>query len=361
MDARSEDARTAARDGEKAARTAKRAPRRAPGSPPAKEVPVLQAGWPSGVALVDETSLSVLESIAEDPPSGSLVVLACEFADVSRDAGDMLARTMLGSSAEEDLHLAFPEGERWTVGEVEEIARRLTRYPRSRHVVLVDAAESLERRALDRLLLLLEEPPSPLLVLMVVPRFDVLPATIRGRAAAEVRIGVLSAAERVRALVSRGVGPQVAREAVDLAGPRPSLAGPFASDANLRDLARRGLSPEVGLDAVASSDRRVLELSTLAFALAAVRRSPGSPVELRERRYEDLDPASRVLFRELVHVWADHRRRGLCALLPSLPPHAMPLLERSLEEVLLLQERLRVPVGPSLAFAACAASSPALA
>lgn len=360
MDANPDDTKIAAIDGEKAARTAKRMPRRAPGSPPAKEVPVLQAGWPSGVALVDETSLSVLEALAEDPPSGSLVVLACEFADVSRDAGDMVARTMLGSSAEEDLHLAFPEGERWTVGEVEEIARRLTRYPRTRHVVLVDAAESLERRALDRLLLLLEEPPSPLLVLMVVPRFDVLPATIRGRAAAQVRIGVLSAAERVRALVSRGVGPQVAREAVELAGPRPSLAGPFASDAHLRDLARRGLSPEVGLDAVASSDRRVLELSTLAYALAAVRRSPGSPVELRERRYEDLDPASRVLFRELVHVWADHRRRGLCALLPLLPSHAMPLLERSLEEVSLLEERLRVPVGPALAFAACVASSPAV-
>jgi hypothetical protein len=319
---------------------------------------VLRAGWPSGVALVDELSLSALEELAEDPPSGSLVVLGCEYADVSRDAGEMVARGMLGASAEEDLHVLSPEGERWTVGEIEDLSRRVARYPRTRHVVVVDAAETLERRALDRLLLLLEEPPSPLLVLLVVPRFDVLPATIRGRAAREVRIGVLSSSDRAKALAQRGVGLQVARDAVDLAGPRPSLAGPFAADAALRDLARRGLAPHAGPGTVSSAETRVRDLATLAHVLAAIRRDPSAVFEIRERRYEDLDPSSRMVFRELVHVWAAHRRRWICSLLPLASPTAMPSLERSLTELVLLEERLRVPVNPSLAFAACAAASP---
>lgn len=322
---------------------------------------MLRSGWPSGVALVDESSLSLLESLADDPPTGSLVVLACEFADVAADAGDLVARGLLGSAAAEDLHVAVPEGDRWTVGEVEELARRASRYPRLRHVLLVDSAETMERRALDRLLLLLEEPPSPLLVILVVPRFDVLPSTIRGRAAVELRIGVLSAAARVRALESRGVGPQVAREAVALAGVRPSLAGPFAADANLRELARRALAPELDRDVVAGSERRVQALASLAAVLAAVRRDPSGALELRERRYEDLDAAAKPVFRELVAVWADHRRRWLGGMLGNMPAHHMPDLERCLAEVGVLQDRLRVPVNPSLAFSACAAASPSLA
>lgn len=339
-----------------AARTASR--RRAPGSPPVEEVPVLRSGWPSGVALIDEASLSALETLAEDPPEGSLVVLACEFADVALDAGDLVARGLLGADALEDFHPATPEGERWTVGEVEALASRVLRYPRRRHVLLVDRAETMERRALDRLLLLLEEPPTPLLAILVVPRADVLPSTIRGRAAEEVAIGVLSVAERVKALESRGVGAAVAREAVDLAGVRPSLAGPFAADSVLRELARRALDPVLDVRAVTGTEERLVALSSVASVLAAVRRDPTTSAPIDSCGYEDLDPAGKAMFRELVAVWAEHRRRWLAGLLVGLPAHAAPVLERCFRDVDVLLERLRVPVGPSLAFAACAAASP---
>ena len=332
--------------------------RRAAGSPPVTEVPVLRSGWPSGVALVDEESLSLLESLAEDPPEGSLVVLACEFADVALDAGDLVARGLLGAAAAEDFHPCSPEGERWTVGEVEQLASRVLRYPRYRHVLLVDGAETMERRALDRLLLLLEEPPTPLLVLLVVSRADALPATIRGRAALEIAIGVLPVLERVRALESRGVGAQVARESVELAGVRPSLAGPFAADATFREIARRALDPVQDPRPVTGTEERLVALATVASVLAAIRKDPSAPVQIENCGYEDLDPAGKSAFRELVVVWAEHRRRWLAGLLHDLPAQAAPVVERSFGDLDLLLERLRVPVSPSLAFAACAAASP---
>jgi hypothetical protein len=310
------------------------------------------------VALVDEESLSVLESLADDPPTGSLVVLACEFADVAGDAGDLVARGLLGTDAVEDFRSATPEGERWTVGEIEALASLVSRYPRRRHVLLVDRAETMERRALDRLLLLLEEPPSPLLVLLVVPRADALPATIRGRASLEIGIGVLSANDRVRALESRGVGAQVAREAVELAGVRPSFAGPFAADATLREFARRALDPVFDPRPVTGTEERLVALSSVASVLAAVRRDPTAAVAIEACGYEDLDQAGKAVFRELVAVWASRRRAWLMAMLPTLVARESPLLERCLVEIDVLAERLRVPVNPSLAFAACAASSP---
>jgi len=306
---------------------------------------------------VDEESLSLLEGLAEDPPEGSLVVLACEFADVALDSGDLVARSLLGPDAAEDFHACSPEGERWTVAEVELVASRVLRYPRRRHVLLLDRAELIDRRALDRLLLLLEEPPSPLLAILVVPRADSLPATIRGRAACEVSVGVLPANERVRALVDRGVGAQVARDAVDLAGVRPSLAGPFAADAELRSLARRALDPVLDARAVTGTEERLVALSSVASALAAVRRDPGAPVVLEACGYEDLDSAGKAVFRELVAVWASHRRRHLAGLLAGLPAAGMPGLEASLAALETLETRLRVPVNPSAAFAAHAASS----
>lgn len=321
---------------------------------------MLRAGWPSGVALVDEESLSVLEALSEDPPEGSLVVLACEFADVALDAGDLVARGLLGSDVSEDFHPAAPEGERWTVGEVEALASRTLRYPRRRHVLLVDRAETMERRALDRLLVLLEEPPTPLLAVLVVPRADMLPSTIRGRAAVEVGIGVLSVAERVRALETRGVGAAAAREAVELAGVRPSLAGPFAADATMRELARRALDPAIDPRAVSGTEERLVALATVASVLVAVRRDPLAAVTITTCGYEDLDPAGKAMFRELVVVWAEHRRRWITGLLVGLSPRVLPVVERSFRDIDTLLERLRVPVSPSLAFAACACASPGL-
>jgi hypothetical protein len=192
----------------------------------------------------------------------------------------------------------------------------------------------------------------------VVPRADVLPTTIRGRAAAEVAIGVLAPVDRVRALESRGVGPAVAKEAVELAGVRPSFAGPFAADATLRELARRALDPVIDARAVTGTEERLVALASVASVLATIRRDPSSSAPIESCGYEDLEPPGKAMFGELVAVWAEHRRRWLAGLLVDVPAHAAPVLERSFRDVDTLLERLHVPVGPSLAFAACAAASP---
>jgi len=320
---------------------------------------VLRAGWPSGVTLLDERSLALLEGLGEDPPAGALAVLVCEFADVTRDAGELVGRGLLGPAADRDFAALAPASGRWTVPEVAQITARFHHHPEVRHVVFLGQAETLDRRSMDRLLLLTEEPPSPLLLLLGVPRVEQLPATIRGRATTVLELDVLPAPARVRALVERGVAETTARDAVELAGVRPSLAGPLAADSTLRELAREALDPRLDHRApLEGAERRVLALAALAAALSRVRADPTRAVEVRPRRYEELDPEEKLLFRELVEVWAQHRRRTLVALLGELPAVAVTDLEACLREIERLQERLLVPVTPATAFAALALSSP---
>lgn len=319
---------------------------------------VLRAGWPSGVALLDESSVVVLEALADEPPAGGLVVLVCEFADVAADAGELVAAGILGRDLREDFLDLAPAGERWTVAEVEDLALRLHRYPRNRHVVLLRDADRLDRRALDRFLILLEEPPSPLLVLLCVPRQDVLPATIRGRAAVTVELGVLPAPSRIAALVDQNVAPSAAQEAVTLAGIRPSLAGPFAADTELRALARACF--ESGLEdrsPLLDGYRRLNAMATLAGVLAEIRATPDAPVELRERSLDELTPAGRGMLREVLLVWSDHRRRALLAALVTVSARDVVELERCLEELETFHRRLRVPVTPPLSMAALVAAA----
>lgn len=329
-------------------------------TPDDQSLHVLRSGWPSGVALLDEQSLVELEALSDDPSAGALAVLVCEFADVAIDAGELVAKGMLGSAGRDDFHSCSPAGERWTVGEVEDLAFVLRRYPAQRHVVLLTDADRLDRRALDRFLVMLEEPPSPLLVLMCVPRLDVLPGTIRGRASVVLELGVLPAPARVHALTEQDVLETIAIEAVALAGIRPSLAGPLAADAPLRNLAKKCFEPGLADRApVLDGYHRLAAMTTLAGVLAEVRAAPGSAVELRERSLEDLSPAGRAMLREVLVVWGDHRRRALLAMLPTLDAQEVEYLERCLCALEVFQERLRVPVSAGLCMAALVTLSPA--
>lgn len=319
---------------------------------------VLRAGWPSGVALLDEASLVELEMAADDPPAGSLLVLACEYADIATDAGGLIAAEMLGVNSASDFLPMTPISTRWGVADVAALADRVAVYPKSRHVVLLPSADEFERRALDRLLLVLEEPPSPLLVLLCVSRASLLPETIIGRAAKIVELRVLSSAAREAALVEHGVAPAVAAESVALAGVRPSLAGPFAADVRLRELARVALSAaDQHSRPVHAAYLRLAALSTLAGLLAAVRRDPLSGVEFRAWDLDEIDQVGRRVLLDLLQVWAAHRRDALVKLLVS---GDASVVDRVQEELLALEsfhERVATPVPLGLCLSAFTASA----
>jgi hypothetical protein len=165
----------------------------------------------------------------------------------------------------------------------------------------------------------------------------------------------------VLALVEQDVLETVAIEAVALAGIRPSLAGPLAADAPLRNLAKACFEPGLTDSApVLDGYHRLAAMTTLAGVLAEVRAAPGSAVELRERSLEDLSPAGRAMLREVLVVWGDHRRRSLLAMLPTVAAQEVEYLERRLLALEVFQERLRVPVSAGLCMAALVALSPVL-
>lgn len=338
------------------------APRKRAAKPlPAADARLLKSGWPTGVGLIAEASLSIIEQLAEDPPQGALAVFVCEFADIALDACDIVAQGILGVTYASDLWRCSPSGERWTVADVEELAFRVQRYPRLRHVLVLPDADRLDRRCADRLLVLLEEPLTPLLMLMCVPRRELLPATIRGRAALEVNLEVLSVPERVKSLMLKGVSAAVAAESVALAGVRPSLAGLFAADSGLRALAKDAFNPHLrSKSPLFETQRRLSFLATFASALRTVRADVTATRSLELLRYEDLDAESKLLTRELLLVWVEHRRALLVSLVETCSQDALVDIGVCLESLEVFVSMLRTPIAPSLALSALVAASPSL-
>ena len=327
-------------------------------APRTVDIPVIRSGWPSGVALLSEDSLAALEGLADDPPAGSLVVLVSPFADVAGDSVELVARGILGPAVHEDYRLVTPDGERWTVADMEALVLSVSRHPRCRHVVALSDADRMEKRIFDRLLLLLEDPPTPLLMVLCVPRVETLPGTVRGRASEVMLLEVLSEPQRVRALVSKGVPESAALDAVRLAGERPSLAGLLALESPLRPLAREAFDPALPTgDRLGVAARRLGAISTLATALLEVRRDPAAAVSVPVSRFEDLAPEGKALARDLLTVFVAHRRRYLLEMLPGVSASEMSTLETALRALDLLLVRLRIPVSPLLALTELAASA----
>lgn len=327
-------------------------PRRRATAPLTVDLPVIRSGWPTGISLLSEGCLASIEALADDPPAGTLVVLVSPFSDVAADSVDLLARGILGSAFTEDYLRPEPSGDSWTVGDLEGVLSVVQRVPRSRHVVVLRNVDRMDKRVFDRLLLLLEDPPTPLLLLLTVSRAELLPGTIRGRATVTLPLEVLSATQRVQALVAKGVSPADASEAVDLAGERPSLAGLLALEPSLRALGASVLDPVFPVaDTVRAASVRLEEVSTLAAVLLAVRKNPGEAVSVKVSSYEDLSPEGKGLARELLALMVGRRRRFLLGLLTDLPATRMPVWEESLAALELFSRRIGIPVTPLLALA----------
>jgi hypothetical protein len=81
-----------------------------------------------------------------------------------------------------DLWSARPSGNSWSVDDVHAlILSRIVTQPHRVHVVIIEHADTLSKRAADRLLTVFEQPPSPTLWVLCTTSPASLPVTIRSR------------------------------------------------------------------------------------------------------------------------------------------------------------------------------------
>lgn len=139
---------------------------------------------------VAPTSVRELSDLASTGP-GRLVILR---APAGVDAPAIAEAVALASLRDPetkrlDVHLALPEGDRWAIGEVDDLVigpSRVRPFERA-HVVVADA-EQMAPAAHDHLLKTVEEPSADTTFWFCVTGAAELPATMRGRAAHDLTI-----------------------------------------------------------------------------------------------------------------------------------------------------------------------------
>lgn len=89
-----------------------------------------------------------------------------------------------------DAVVCAPSGERWKVADLEPVLHAFALTPLERKMVLLLAADTMDAAAYDRLLKLVEEPPSPCTIVFATPSVAALPATLRGRFTATCQVPV---------------------------------------------------------------------------------------------------------------------------------------------------------------------------
>lgn len=89
-----------------------------------------------------------------------------------------------------DAVVCAPSGERWKVADLEPVLHAFALTPLERKMVLLLAADTMDAAAYDRLLKLVEEPPSPCTIVFAAPSVAALPATLRGRFTATCQVPV---------------------------------------------------------------------------------------------------------------------------------------------------------------------------
>lgn len=158
-----------------------------------------------GVDLLSEQSRLAMSSLLRTPRRAGLYVVASASLFLAEQSAELLARSWLGGSAGSgDVVVASPQGE-WTVAEV--VSRVV--YPSqiaspAGRVVVMRGAAPASRAVHDRLLLLTEDPPEGVSVVMCVRSLSDLSRTLLGRSLASVEVAAASSGLVVEALVSRG-------------------------------------------------------------------------------------------------------------------------------------------------------------
>ena len=137
-----------------------------------------------------------LDELAARLPHTGAVVLQCPFMTLAVETGRRLGETVVPDSAGFDVHVASPEGQQWTLEEIDrDVVATVSLSALSRHIMVVGAVDDLTAQAADRLLKTIEEPAAPTLWLLCARDVGSLPATLRSRVVSvlDVHVSVPSA------------------------------------------------------------------------------------------------------------------------------------------------------------------------
>lgn len=143
--------------------------------------------------------------------------LLCEKGDVDA-CGECLACRKVEHGNHPDLHLIAPDGASVKIEQVRELQRELSYRSAGagRKVYVIEGAETMTVQAANSLLKFLEEPPSPVVAVLIAPSAQTMLPTIRSRTQL-VPFVPGDPAELEKALTAEGTDPLLARTAVHLA------------------------------------------------------------------------------------------------------------------------------------------------
>lgn len=294
---------------------------------------VVHLDIPAGV--VASSTRERLQVFVSSPPRTSLVVLESELSEVALAAGRSIGSALLSSehALSTDLKVVEPEGDRWTIAELDEKVIAPAAYiPVERNVVVVGRADSMDRPAAEHLLKTVEEPTSDTLFLFCVPSASTLLPTIQGRAGAVLGLEAAPRPERIAALVGSGLPEDVATEVVDLAGSSPALTGAVAAadeesrSSLLDDLRSLGTSPLGTERPSATAYELGAALERLAWAASnpSAKRTAKSKPTLTPQGRAQL----RMLLRDRIAAW---RRECTAALRTVTTPTDLERVTTRLE------------------------------
>ena len=244
------------------------------------------------LALLDPGCVAALQALAAhaEPPgvvldagpgglgvAAATVVAAEALAAASPSAGD---------DAAADLRVARPDGDAWTVEEVDErILTAAAMRPVVMNAIVVDRADRMSARAADRLLKTIECPPAASWFVLVATDASRLPVTVRGRMAATVTLQRRAGDELTAELHAKGASVPQAEEIALLAGELVDVALEVAAGGDTAWEQLQAL--DLGVPA-AVKDR------TSRFAALVERAAPAMGL--------DVTPAARELIRQAVRL-----------------------------------------------------------
>jgi hypothetical protein len=187
--------------------------------------PAPTAGWSTGpLGLLERSTVAELTALAAAPcapgvvlhagPGGLGLAAACALASEALRRPSVALGT--GPDPLSDLTVASPDGDTWSVEEVDDrIVAAAALRPVRFNVVVVDRAAHMSARAFDRLLKTVEQPPAPTWFILVATDASKLPATVSGRLAQVVMLQRRHGTAFVEALAAAGApaaeAPEVAR------------------------------------------------------------------------------------------------------------------------------------------------------
>lgn len=112
--------------------------------------------------------------------------LSCELKDIdpnSSPCGQCVNCKTILKGTHRDTYLIQPEGNSITIGQIRDIRKltQLKNYSSEYKVIIIDEADTMNKPAANCLLKIVEEPPGPVVFILIAANYEVLPLTVISR------------------------------------------------------------------------------------------------------------------------------------------------------------------------------------